>query len=703
MFRVPEIGEELPEKNPLLGDDGLPEFNNITIEKCIGAIGKQSIDIEKHIKNLEDHVTSQEKVSDIFQDVINPLEEINTPLETTWGLAKTLYLGNKTLMPTKQYLTIHDRARRARATKFNSQAIYYAIKRAKKEDSNSFDDGQKRLINKYILEARLNGIELEGSARFQLNECIDKLGKERAKFHGKVETAKKQFKQNCNDPKIIKEFPPSLLQALAVDPKQAAKGPWRITLQPFVIKKFFQYCPDHHLRWNVWQADTRKCSGQNDKSVETSTHIEEIRYLRRKQAKVLGYETYMDMSMETKMIGSVANVQDMLSRLVEVARPVQDEEIASLQEFAANDGFKRKLEIQDVPYYKRHQLQELFGYDTELVRDYFPLPKVLSGLFEISEKLFNIKIQERMEVNKWHEDVKYFDVFDLKEGGKEPIAGFYVDLYAREDEKVVVSENSGWMVGIRNRSVLTHTKPMSALIFNFQTPLYGKPSLLSLSDVKLLFSKFGHALQHLLTKSSHSDLAGLSNVEWDAVEISGHVMANLLDNENVLKLISAHYSTEDPLPDTLINAIIEKKKHLAGFRLCRELYLTALDLELHTKKDFWLEIVKDLYPKFIGFELDKKDAHPCSFTPIFTGEWGGAYFSHVWSKLVAADVYGAFYEASKSPNEQDFLQVGERFRNTFLCYGGSLHPSEIFRRFRGRDPSHKALLKSLGLKQQQQK
>lgn len=682
----------------MLDENNLPEFNSFSIEKCIGVIGKQAMAVEKSIKTLEDTISEQEGVGDLFKEVLDPVEEISNPMETTWGLAKTLYLGNSSLMPTKSYLTIHDRARRSRALKFNSPVIYYTIKRSKKENFNKYDDTQKRLVNKYLLEAKLNGIELEGAKRHQLTECLDKMGKERAKFHGKIETARKSFKQNCNDPKIIKDFPPSLLQALSTDSKDPQKGPWKISLQPFIVKSFLEYCPDHNLRWNIWQADTRLCSGQNDKALETSVHLEEIRYLRRQQANLLGYNTYVDMSMETKMAGSLENVYKMLEKLLEVAKPRQEEEIAELQKFALETGFKRPLEIQDVSYYRRQQMKELFNYDTEVIREYFPLPKVMSGLFELSEKLFNIKIVERDGVNKWHSDVKYFDIFDLKDGAKEPCAGFYVDLYARADEKIVVSENSGWMVGIRNKSVLNDQKPLAALIFNFQTPLYGKPSLLSLREVNIFFDKFGHAFQHLLTKATHSELAGLSNVEWDAVGISGKVMANLLGNKNVLKQISAHYSTQDPLSDSHIEAILNKRKFLGGFRLCRELYHSALDLDLHTKKDFWLEIVKDLYPKFHCFALDKKDSHPCSFTQIFTGEWGGAYFSHVWSKIYAADVYGAFHEASLSQNEQDFLKVGERFRDTFLCLGGSLHPSEVFRRFRGRDPSHKALLKSLALK-----
>lgn len=685
------------EKNPLIGENGLPEFDSVTIEKCIGVIGNQAINVEQSLKALEEAITEKTNVKNLFNDVFNPLEEIASPLDTTWGLAKTLYLGNSTLMPTKSYLTIHDRARRVRASKFSSLPIYYAVKAALTNPTEDFNEAQKRLINKYVLEARLNGIEVEGAAKFHLNECIDNLGQERAKFHGKVNAARRNFQQNCNDPNIIKEFPLSLLQAISVDPKaHPTKGPWKVSLQPFIVKTFLEYCPDHNLRWNIWQADVRKCSSHTEKAIGTSVNVEEIRYLRRTQANILGYKTFIDMSMETKMAGSVKVVNDMISSLRDVARPAQDVEIAQLQAYAEKSGYPKELEIQDVPYYRRRQLQDLYGFDAEVIKEYFPLVKILPKMFELSEKLFNIKIVERTSVNRWHDDVKFYDIFDLEEGGKSPIAGFYVDLYARDDNKLVVPENAGWMVGIRNKSELTNSTPLSALIFNFKQ-IPEKPLLLSFDDVQLLFNKFGHSLQHLLCKSVYSELAGLSNVEWDAVEIGGNVMTNLLFNENVLKSITSHYSNDDPLPEKYIAAVINHRKHLAGYNLCRDLYHSSLDIELHSRKDFWLDIIKDLYPKYHVFALDKKDAHPCSFVPIFSGEWGGAYFSHVWSRLVAADVYSAFFEATKTQDETDFLEVGKRFRNTFLTYGGTLHPSEVFRRFRGRDPSPKALIKSLGL------
>uniref|UniRef100_A0A1B0DHY8 Peptidase M3A/M3B catalytic domain-containing protein n=2 Tax=Phlebotomus papatasi TaxID=29031 RepID=A0A1B0DHY8_PHLPP len=351
-----------------------------------------------------------------------------------------------------------------------------------------------------------------------------------------------------------------------------------------------------------------------------------------------------------------------------------------------------QLEAHDIPYYRRKQLKALHHYDEEIIREYFPLPKVLTGMLELCERMFQIRIVERPGVDTWHEDVRYFDVLDEEQ----PVAGFYLDLYTREDVKMQMKDNFGWTVGIRNRSSVTKTNPLSALIFNFPSPIYGKPSLLSFDDVVMLFQRFGYALQHLLTKVNYSEVAGVSNIEWDAVEVASHVMAHFLYNPTTLKEISSHYATEDPLTDAMVKSIQASRTHLAGYDLCQELYFSALDMELHARKDFWVDVMRELWPRYMTLPLEKKDAHPCSFTPIFSGDWAAAYFSHVWSQVIAADVYSAFHEASNNP--EALAAVGRRFRDTFLAMGGACAPAEVFRRFRGRDPSPKALISVLGLK-----
>lgn len=698
--RVPEIGEDLPSTNPHLSADGLPEFNNVTIERCIAIIGRQALDVEKTVKRCEQVLEARNgKQADLFADVLRPIEESEAQLETTWGLAKCLYLGNSTLMPTKSYLLINERARKAKYNKFNSLPVFAAISDALANATDQLSDEQRRLLTKYTLEGKLNGVALSSTNKAVLYKTMDKLREERTKFKGKVDASVRHFSHIIPDYNQVREFPTDVLQSLAADPANPAQGPWKVTLQANVYNSFLAHCQDRTLRWNLWQAQTRLCSGYSEKNLSNSVHLEEIRHLRQTQAKLLGYATFMDMSLETKMAASVAEVRSVLDDLLDYARPAQDHELSALQEFAGRGGQPQKLELFDVPFWQRKQLKAEHKYDEDIIREYFPLPKVLDGVFEMFEHLFRVKIVERDAVSTWHKDVRFYDVFDLSDGGRTPIAGFYLDLYSREDDKH--RGNPGLVVGIRNRDRAANNVPLAALIFNFSAPLYGKPSLLSFGDVRTLFQKFGRSLQHLLTRVSYNELAGLSNIEWDAVEVSEHLMTHLLYHGDNIKRISGHFTSNETIPDELVAAIQQQRRSLAGFRLCRELYVAALDVELHSSQAFWLDVVRQLYPRYHAMALDKKDAHPCSLVDIFSGSWGGAYFGHVWSRMVAADVYSAFDEA-KGVAQQEQL-VGERYRDTFLALGGANHASEVFRRFRGRDPSAQALVKSLGLSRTDEK
>lgn len=688
---VPEIGEDLPEKNPLLQNDGFPEFNNITIENCMAAIGKQTLDFENDVKGIEEKILNNPD-SDIFKDVFDPLEKLGAPLDMTWGVSKTLYLGNSTLMPTKSYMAIHDRAKRARASKFNSRIIYNACTNELKKNEHRTEE-EMRLIKKFHLEGTLNGLHVDLAQKEALKENMNKLTVERAKFKTKLDFATKKFTHVIRDANIVRDFPIELLKTMSDDPSNYMTGPWKVTLQPQIYMPVMEYCPDSNIRWNMWQAMVNRCSGYNDKETTTSINMEEIRFFRRQQAKILGYKSYAEMSMETKMAGSIENVQNTLHKLLEYARPAQEKELEDLLQFASERGFEgSRIQLWDLPYWRRKQKMSLFKYNDEQIKEYFPLNNVLNGLFEMCENMFNITIKQRANVSTWYKDVKYYDIFEPH--SSPPVAGFYIDPYARSEDKL--RQNNGWMVGLKNKSEVADTTPLVALIFNFDPPTTDKPTCLTVKELELLFNKFGHSLQHLLCRCRYSEVAGLSNIEWDAVDVCGNVFSNWLYNKNVISNISSHIESEDKLPGNLYDAMVNARKQTAGLDLCRELYLSALDLELHSTKDFWLDIVKRLWPEYRCFPLDKLDSHPCSFTQIFYEEWAAAYFSHGWSRLIAADVYSAFHE-SQNDNEQ-LLDVGKRFRETYLSLGGSLHSSEIFRKFRGRDPSPKALLKSLGLK-----
>lgn len=655
----------------------------------MAAIARQTIDFETGVKQIEEKLATEDK-KDIFKDVFVPLEELGAPLDLTWGMSKTLYLGNSSMMPTKSYLAIHDRAKKARASKFSSIPIYEAVKKeliAKKKRT----DEDTRILKKFNLEGKLNGLDLNNIEKLKLREHLNKLASQRDHFKQKITIATGNFTHKIDDITVVRDFPVNLLKAVAIDSDNYLKGPWKITLQHHIYKPILEYCPVREIRWNIWQAIVSRGSAFRVKELETSVHLEEIRLLRRNIAETLGYKTFVDMSMETKMAGSLENVQNTLDTLLEHARPSQDSEINSLYEFARNSGFEgSRIELWDVPYWRRKQCISLYNYNEDKLRQLFPLPKVLEGMFSLCERLFDITIRQRNNVSAWHKDVQYYDIFEKHVSA--PVAGFYLDPFTRTDEKVSFQSNA-WMVGIQNGSKITGNRPLAALVFHFQPPNGETPSLLSFKEVESLFHKFGQSLQHLLTRATYSEVSGVSNIEWDAVEICGNVLLHWLYNKSTLEAIS---DTQNNFPDEIMDALISRKKHCAGFDLCRELYLSALDLELHTSKEFWLPITKRLWPKYRSFPLDKLDSHPCSFTQIFSEDWAAAYYSHIWSKLIAADVYSAFHEVQGDNGE--IARVGKRFRDTFLALGGSCHPSEVFRKFRGRDPSPKALLKSLGLK-----
>lgn len=626
-----------------------------------------------------------------FVEIFQPLEKLDNQLELTWGMAKTLYLGNSSLMPTKSYIQIHERAHKARSSKFNSVPIFQAAVNEKNR-LKKLTDEEERLLDKYILEGKLNGLDVKGLKRERLNNVLNDIQKQRSIIRDKVNIATKVFSSIISNEQVAKEFPESLAKSMSVN-NDANKGPWKITLQPHIYEPFMQYCPDRDLRWNAWQAHVQRCSGYTNKDLETSTNIEKLRSLRLEQATILGFDTFVDMSMETKMAGSLENVLNVLDSLLECARPMQDVELDSLQNFAQERGFDKNLQLWDIPYWQRKQKWTLYNFDENKIREYFPLPKVVNSLFNLCSTLFKIQIVERSDTCTWHKDVKFYDIYD--ETSNRPIAGFYLDPYARQDEKIRVYDDAGWHVSIRNKSSIASTQPLSALIFNFQAPDSGNQSLLSFKEVSVLFKRFGHSLRHLLTKANYSEVAGLSNVEWDAAEVCGQVMTHWLYDPHTIQAISGHYRTEEPLPDDIIKNIQNIRRHMSAYDLCKELYFSRLDLELHSKKTFWRNIVQELWPKYNALPFDKYDSHPLSFTKIFSEEWGAAYYCHLWSKMIAADIYSAFDEAREA--DQDIISIGKRYKDTFLATGGSCHPSEVFRRFRGRDPSPHALLNNLGL------
>jgi len=432
---------------------------------------------------------------------------------------------------------------------------------------------------------------------------------------------------------------------------------------------------------------------------ENAPLISRILTLKQEQAKILGFSTYAELSLERKMAKDVAAVDELTEMLLAKAMPAAQKELAELTSFAIANGFdQQKLALWDVPFWSERQSEQLFGFEEEELRPYFPLPKVLEGLFALTNRIFNIEIVEKpSEAPTWHPDVQFFHVNDADSGNH--IASFYLDPYARPEDK----RGGAWMDVCVGKSSVLERIPVAYLTCNGSPPVDGKPSLMTFSEVTTLFHETGHGLQHMLTTVPHKPAAGIEGVEWDAVELPSQFMENWCYDEATLYGMSGHYESGEALPKELYHKLCDQKSYQAGMTMVRQLYFGALDIELHHRYDpsapdavTPFERQQQLAARFSVIPPLSDDRFLCGFGHIFAGGYAAGYYSYKWAEVLSADAYAAFEEAGLE-DDVAVRAVGRKFRETVLSLGGGTHPSEVFKAFRGRDPSPDALLRHSGL------
>ena len=367
---------------------------------------------------------------------------------------------------------------------------------------------------------------------------------------------------------------------------------------------------------------------------------------------------------------------------------------------------KEKLENWDMTYYSEKLKETKYQFKEEDLKPYFALENVLKGLFKLANHLFNIDIQEvdieKENIHTWHEDVKFFHIYDLNEIEKPHIASFFLDPYSRPGEK----NGGAWMNDCVQKSKVLDKKPVAYLICNGTPPIKGnkdtcsKPSLMTFDEVVTLFHEFGHGLQHMLTKIEDAGASGINNIEWDAVELPSQFMENWCYHQPTLKSFALHYKTGEPIPDDLFQKIIDNKNYHVGLSMMRQIYFGMMDLYLYShsienEQDI-IEIQKQFSYKYLVKDIVKEDRFLCAFSHIFAGGYSAGYYSYKWAEIMSCDAFGAFEEAGLDNNEQMKL-LGMKFRNTVLSLGGGTHPAEVFKHFRGRSPNVDALLRQNGL------
>jgi oligopeptidase A len=442
------------------------------------------------------------------------------------------------------------------------------------------------------------------------------------------------------------------------------------------------------LRREFYEAWTTRASDQGPHAGrwDNTPLMAEILALRHEAANLVGYADYARYSLATKMARETDEVLGFLRELARVGRPAAEREFAELERFAA-----RKLEAWDVAFYSERLKRERLNVSEEELRPYFPLPRVIAGLFTVIRKLYRVRMVARADADVYHPDVRYFDVLD-PDGT--PRGGFFLDLYARPKKR-----GGAWMDDCVDRIRLGETTalPVAYLVCNFTPPVAERPSLLTHDDVLTLFHEFGHGLHHMLTRVDYPGVAGINGVPWDAVELPSQFMENFAWREEVLPLISAHVETGEPLPAATLARLQATRTFQAGMHTVRQIEFALFDFRLHAEyapesPPRIAETLEEVRREVSVVRPPAFNRFPQSFQHIFSGGYAAGYYSYKWAEVLSADAFGAFEEHGVFD-----AATARRFLHSILERGGSRDAMEAFVEFRGRRPEIEPLLRQMGL------
>jgi len=472
--------------------------------------------------------------------------------------------------------------------------------------------------------------------------------------------------------------------------KHSYETGWLITLQFPSYLAVMTYADNRELRREHYTAFVTRASESDFDNTEI---MEQILALRHEEAQLLNFANYAELSLVTKMANSPDEVIDFLEDLAQKSLPQARQDLADLQKFALENYGIENLQAWDVSYLSEKMRQQHYQLSQEEVKSYFPVPHVLKGLFAIVERLYGLQITELHDFDRWHENVQLFEIHDSA-GQKR--GRFYLDLYAREKKR-----GGAWMddcIGRRKLEGNNVQYPVAYLVCNFTPPTADTPSLLTHDDVTTLFHEFGHGLHHVLTQVNYLGVSGINGVAWDAVELPSQFMENWCWEKDALALISAHYQTGEPLPDTLFEKMLAAKNFQAGMMMVRQLEFSLFDFHIH--RDFEpqrggciYEILTTIRSKVAVLPAPEFNRFAHSFSHIFAGGYAAGYYSYKWAEVLSSDAFSLFEEKGIFDAE-----TGRAFLTSILEQGGSDEAMELFKNFRGREPSCEALLRHSGIK-----
>jgi len=692
---------------PLLHGEGLPPFEAIQPEHVDEHIPELMAQLEADLGTIEGHLgaaIASGRALD-WAEVMDPLHRLGERLRWSWGVVSHL----TGVCNSPELREAHARQQGAVVAFGNragqSQVIHAALRRLGERDD--LDATQRRILAAELRDMELRGVALEGEAQAAYNAASQELAQLSTSFGNRVLDATNAWTLRLSEPAEVEGLPESIraqLAAAAVAAGEggatAEQGPWLVGLDMPRFAPFLQYSRRRDLREQVYKAHVSRAAGE-DRELGNGPVIERILALRLEQAQRLGYATWAEVSLASKMAGSVEEVERLLEDLRAAALPAAQRELEELRRCAAQHGAPEAEDFQpwDVSPWAEVLRQQRFELDSEALRPWFPLPQVLDGLFGLCDRLFGIAIEAADgEAPVWHPDVRFFRVRDRASGNA--IAAFYLDPYSRPGSK----RGGAWMDECLVRSLRpdgTPVLPVAYLVCNQSPPVGDAPSLMTFQEVETLFHEFGHGLHHMLTTVERPQAAGINNVEWDAVELPSQFMENWCYDRATVMGMARHWQSGEPLPEQEFAKLQAARTFMGGSATLRQVHFALTDLRLHSR---WHpdggqtpeELRRQLAASTTVLQPIEEDALLCSFGHIFAGGYSAGYYSYKWAEVLSADAFSAFEDVGLD-NEEQIRATGRRFRDTVLSLGGSRHPGEVFEAFRGRPPSAEALIRHTGL------
>jgi oligopeptidase A len=676
-------------ENPLLADSMLPAFSQIKPEHVLPAV---EIVLAEYRAAVDAIVADARPRS--FASVLQPQEVLDSRLERAWSPVSHLHAVADSEALRAAYAQALEKITEHSTELGQNRELYAAVSDVERgTDFAGLPRPARTLVEHALRDFRLSGVVLEEPARSRFKEIANALARLSNEFENAVLDATEAWTEAVADESVLaglSETDRALLREYA---REAGRDGWLVTLKQPSVQAVLTYADDRALRERVYAAYQTRASDQGPHAgrFDNSTRIDQIMALRHEAARLLGFANSAEESLATKMAATPERVLAFLHDLAARAKPVAERELAELRAFAREQFGIADLQPWDVPYAAEKLRERKYALSEEELKPYFPLPAVIDGLFSITERVFGVRLTVRDGVDVWHPDVRFYDVLDA---GGNVIAGAYVDLYARSGKR-----GGAWMDVCRSRlreNAMMHL-PIAYLTCNFAPPTPEQPSLLTHDDVTTLFHEFGHGLHHLLTEIDFPGVAGISGVEWDAVELPSQFMENFAWQREALALFARHWQTGATLPDDLFKRMLAAKHFHAGMFLVRQLEFGLFDFRLHLEYDAThgarvMDLLGEVRREVAVMTPPAWQRMPHSFAHIFAGGYAAGYYSYLWAELLSADAFGRFEEAGVFDRAS-----GEAFRRCILAIGGSRPALESFVEFRGREPTPDALLRSYGL------